>query len=93
MLFGTLEIVICLGVTMLVIFAIGASLFVRNVAIESREVAQLRSDAWQELTECPNCHKALNIEAYICRFCNTELDQSPVHGPTSKDDIDSLDGH
>ena len=78
MLFGTLEIVICLGVVMLVIFAIGASLFVRNVAIERKEVALLRSDAWAELTECPNCHKALNAEAYICRFCKTELDESLV---------------
>lgn len=73
MLFGTLEIVICLGVVMLVIFAIGASLFVRNVAIERKEVAQLRSDAWAELIECPNCHKALNAEALICRFCKREL--------------------
>jgi hypothetical protein len=78
MLFGTLEIVICLGVTMLVIFAVGASLFVRNIAIESKEVGLLRSDAWAELTECPNCHKALNAEAYICRFCKTEIDESLV---------------
>ena len=73
MLFGTLEIVICLGVVMLLIFAIGASLLVRNVAIERKEVAQLRSDAWAELIECPNCHKALNAEALICRFCKREL--------------------
>ena len=73
MLFGTLEIVICLGVVMLLIFAIGASLFVRNVAIERKEVAQLRSDAWAELIECPNCHKGLNAEALICRFCKKEL--------------------
>ncbi len=73
MLFGTLEIVICLGVVMLVIFAIGASLFIRNVAIESKEVELLRSDAWAELTECPNCHKALNAEAYVCRFCKKEI--------------------
>jgi len=75
MLFGTLEIVICLGVAMLVIFAIGVSLFIRNVAIESKEVAQLRSDAWQDLIECPNCHKALNAEALICRFCRKELSE------------------
>jgi hypothetical protein len=80
MLFGTLEIVICLGVVMLVIFAVGASLFVRNVAIESKEVALLRSDAWAELTECPNCHKALNAEAYICRFCKEELLGLPPAG-------------
>ena len=85
MLFGTLEIVICLGVVMLVIFAIGASLFVRNVAIESRELALLRSDAWAELTECPNCHKALNAEAYICRFCKTELDESLVKRDRDQD--------
>lgn len=78
MLFGALEIVICLGVAMLVIFAIGASLFVRNVLIESKEVASLRSDAWAELVECPTCHKALIAEAYICRFCNTELEDRPA---------------
>ncbi len=78
MLFGTLEIVICLGVVMLVIFAIGASLFTRNILIERKEVSLLRADAWAELTECPNCHKALNAEAYICRFCKTELDEAPV---------------
>lgn len=82
MLFGTLEIVICLGVVMLVIFAIGASLFTRNVLIERKEVALLRSDAWAELTECPNCHKALNAEAYICRFCKTELDEVAAKGST-----------
>jgi hypothetical protein len=60
---------------MLVIFAIGVSLFIRNVAIESKEVAQLRSDAWQDLIECPNCHKALNAEALICRFCRKELSE------------------
>ena len=80
MLFGTLEIVICLGVAMLVISAIGASLFIRNVAIESKEVALLRSDAWAELTECPNCHKALNAEAYICRFCKQQLIELPSAG-------------
>ena len=73
MLFGALEIVICLGVVMLVIFSIGASLFARNILIERKEVAMLRSDAWKELTECPNCHRALNAEAYICRFCKQEL--------------------
>lgn len=78
MLFGTLEIVICLGVVMLVILAIGASLFARNILIERKEVALLRSNAWAELTECPNCHKALNAEAYICRFCKTELEEAPV---------------
>ena len=78
MLFGTLEIVICLGVAMLVIFAIGASLFTRNVLIERKEVDLLRSDAWAELIECPTCHKALNAEAYICRFCKTELEDRPA---------------
>ena len=33
MLFGALEIVVCLGVVMLVIFSIGASLFARNILI------------------------------------------------------------
>ena len=73
MLFGALEIVVCLGVVMLVIFSIGASLFARNILIERKEVALLRSNAWTELTECPNCHRALNAEAYICRFCKQEL--------------------
>lgn len=78
MLFGALEIVICLGVAMLVIFAIGASLFTRNILIERKEVELLRSDAWMELIECPNCHRALNAEAYICRFCKTEIDELPI---------------
>ena len=80
MLFGALEIVICLGVVMLVILAIGASLFTRNILIERKEVELLRSDAWAELIECPHCHKALNAEAYVCRFCKKELLERSASG-------------
>lgn len=66
MLFGTLEILLCLAPVMLVIFAIGVSLAAQNKKLD-------RKEQWRRLIACPHCHKALNPEAYICRFCRKEL--------------------
>ena len=73
MLFGTLDILICLGSAMIVIFTIGVSLFAQNIAIARKEVESVRADAWQEQIACPHCRKALNPEAIICRHCRKEL--------------------
>ena len=80
MLFGTLEILICLGTVMLVIFTIGLGLFAQNIALARKEVESARSDAWQGQIACPNCRKALNAEALICRFCRKELSEFSIIG-------------
>ena len=66
MLFGPLEIFLCLAPLMLIIFTIGLSLAAQNIMLARRE---------RELgqVECPYCHGLLNPEAYICRFCSREL--------------------
>ncbi len=66
MLFGTLEILLCLAPVMLVIFTIGVGLVAQNKALD-------RKEKWRGLIACPHCQKALNPEAYICRFCRKEL--------------------
>jgi hypothetical protein len=75
MLFGTLEILICLGTAMLVIFTIGVGLLAQNIALERKDIDSLRADAWQDQIACPHCQKALNPEAIICRFCRKELNE------------------
>lgn len=66
MLFGTLEIAICLSVTMVLIFSIGVGLAAQNLALN-------RKEKWRGLTPCPHCGKALNPEAYLCRHCFGEI--------------------
>ena len=66
MLFGTLEILLCLAPLMLVIFTIGVGLVAQNKALDHKE-------KWRGLVPCPQCQKGLNPEAYICRFCQKEL--------------------
>jgi hypothetical protein len=66
MIFGPLEILLCLVPFMLVVFTIGIGLFVQNVSLERRERNR-------GLRECPYCQKMLNPEAYLCRFCRKEL--------------------
>ena len=66
MIFGPLEIFLCLAPFMLFTLAIGLGLFAQNLALDRRE--QFRG-----LIRCPYCRKGLNPEAYICRFCRKEL--------------------
>lgn len=68
MIFGTLEIFLCLGPLMLVILSIGVSLVAQNISVA-------RADAWRGLIACPHCRKGLNPEAYVCRFCRKELNE------------------
>ena len=66
MLFGPLEILLCLVPMMLIILTIGISLAAQNMMLarREREFGQI---------ECPHCRRLLNPEAYICRFCSREL--------------------
>lgn len=64
--FGALEILLCLGPLMLFMFAVGVGLLVQNRDLDKHE-------EWRGLIPCPHCRKALNPEAYICRFCEREL--------------------
>ena len=66
MLFGTLEILLCLAPLMLIFLTIGIGLVAQNIALD-------RKEKWRGLIACPHCRKALNPEAYICRFCRKEL--------------------
>jgi ribosomal protein S14 len=66
MLFGTLEIAICLSIVMVLIFSIGVGLAAQNLALD-------RKKRWLGLMPCPHCGKALNPEAYICRHCLREI--------------------
>ena len=70
MIFGPLEILLCLAPFMLVVFTIGIGLFAQNISLERRE--RIRG-----LVECPFCRKMLNPEAYVCRFCRRELYDLP----------------
>lgn len=66
MIFGPLEIFLCLVPFMLIVFTIGIGLAAQNVSLarRERERGQIR---------CPNCHGLLNPEAYVCRYCSREL--------------------
>jgi hypothetical protein len=66
MLFGPLEILLCLVPAMLIILTIGLSLAAQNMMLarREREFGQIK---------CPHCRRLLNPEAYICRFCSREL--------------------
>jgi hypothetical protein len=66
MIFGPLEIFLCLVPFMLIVFTIGIGLYAQNVVLARRE---------RELgtKKCPYCLNPVNPEAYICRFCSREL--------------------
>ena len=66
MLFSPLEIFLCLAPFMLIILTIGLGLAAQNMMLarREREFGQIK---------CPDCHRLLNPEAYICRFCAREL--------------------
>jgi hypothetical protein len=66
MLFGPLEIFLCLAPLMLIFLTIGLGLAAQNIMLarRERELGQIK---------CPHCHRLLNPEAYICRFCSREL--------------------
>jgi hypothetical protein len=66
MIFGPLEILLCLAPFMLIVFTIGIGLAAQNISLarRERELGQIR---------CPQCRGLLNAEAYICRFCSREL--------------------
>ena len=66
MIFGPLEIFLCLAPFMLITLSIGLGLWAQNISLDRRE--QFRGQI-----QCPNCRMALNPEAYICRFCRKEL--------------------
>ncbi|QQS33670.1 MAG: hypothetical protein IPM50_03550 [Acidobacteriota bacterium] len=66
MLFGALEIVLCLSVVMAVILTIGLGFVAQNLALD-------RKERWRGLSPCPHCGKALNPEAYLCRHCFKEI--------------------
>lgn len=64
MIFGTFEIVICLGIFLLVALAAALALVGQNLVIW-----------WKGLgPRCPKCLAAVNPEAYICWSCKAELE-------------------
>jgi hypothetical protein len=66
MIFGPLEIFLCLFPFMLFVFTIGVGLAAQNLSIARRERERGQ-------IKCPSCSRLLNPEAYICRFCSREL--------------------
>jgi len=66
MIFEPLEIFLCLVPFMLIVSMIGARLLVQNIRIA-------RKERNRGLKPCPYCHRMLNPEAYVCRFCSHEL--------------------
>jgi uncharacterized paraquat-inducible protein A len=72
MIFGPFEILLCLGPLMLFMGTIGVQLYKQNRRLEKKERNR-------GMKECPNCHKMLNREAYICRFCSQELPVGTKH--------------
>jgi hypothetical protein len=66
MIFSPLEIFLCLMPFMLIILTIGIGLAAQNISLarREREHGQIK---------CPHCHRLLNPEAYVCRFCSREL--------------------
>ena len=66
MIFGPLEILLCLAPMMVVMGTIAVRLYQENKRIERRK-------AHRGMIECPNCHQLINREAYVCRFCSHEL--------------------
>ena len=66
MIFGPLEIFLCLAPFMIIMFTIGIGLLAQNIALARKELER-------DTRKCPNCRKLLNPEAYVCRFCRKEL--------------------
>lgn len=66
MIFGPLDILLCLAPMMIFILSVGLGLAAQNVALarQERERDQIR---------CPHCRGLLNPEAYVCRYCSREL--------------------
>lgn len=63
MIFGALEILVCLVPFMLIVFVVGVRLIAQNRWLNRERYVK----------KCPNCRKLLNTEAYVCRFCRVEL--------------------
>lgn len=66
MIFGPLEILLCLLPTMIVMGTMAVRLYQQNQMLERRE-------KHRGMMECPNCRQLVNREAYVCRFCSHEL--------------------